>query len=103
MDVRIDGTLTGSEVTSSKGNPIPVDNHPEVTIHTRLICLGTDSPNSSIQDFTWTVVQEEGDTGMVTVSSYGTIKGTQAGTVTVKGTYKYNPNYQVYIRIQVVN
>ena len=106
MDVRMDGTLTGSEVTSGKGNSIPVDNHPEVTIHigyTRLICLGADSPNSSIQDFTWTVVQEEKDTGMVTVSSYGTIKGTQAGTITVKGTYKYNPNYQVSIRIQVVN
>lgn len=61
-----------------------------------------DSPSSNIQDYEWTVLQEEGDTGVVTVSSYGTMTGTQEGYVTVKGIYKYNPNYQAYIRIQVV-
>ena len=105
MDVRIGGTISGTEVTSGKGNAIPVSTNPEVSIHrgyTRLICLGEDSPTTSVQDFNWQVIRETDDTGMVTVSSFGTITGTQEGYVTIKGTYKYNPNYTIYIRIQVI-
>lgn len=104
FDIREDGTISGTEVTSGLGNVIEVAQFPDVTIHkgyTRLICLGDDSPNSSIQSFTWTAYQEEGDNGMVTVSSFGTIQGTVSGWVTVKGVYKYNSNYEVYIRIYV--
>lgn len=106
MDVRTEGTISGTEITSGKGEAIPIGVNPEVTIHqgyTRLICLGNDSPSSNIQDYEWTVLQEEGDTGMVTVSSYGTMTGTQEGYVTVKGIYKYNPNYQVSICVQILN
>lgn len=104
FDIREDGTISGTEVTSGLVNVIEVAQFPDVTIHkgyTRLICLGDDSPNSSIQAFTWTAYQEEGDNGMVTVSSFGTIQGTVSGWVTVKGVYKYNSNYEVYIRIYV--
>lgn len=105
MDVREGGVISGTEVTSGKGNVIPISENPSVTIHrgyTRLICLGDDSPNSSVQDFTWTTYQEEGNTGMVTVSSYGTITGTQSGYVTVIGSYKFNPQYRVEILIYVI-
>ncbi|MCM1259531.1 MAG: Ig-like domain-containing protein [Prevotella sp.] len=106
MDVRIGGTISGTEVTSGKGQAIPVGINPEVTIHrgyTRLICLGEDSPTTSVQDFEWQVIRQlPNDTGMVTVSSFGTITGTQEGFVTIKGTYKYNPNYTIYIRIEVI-
>lgn len=106
MDVRIGGTISGTEVTSGKGNAIPVGVNPEVTIHrgyTRLICLGEDSPTTSVQDFNWEVMRQlPSDTGMVSVSSFGTVTATQEGFVTIKGTYKYNPNYIVYIRVQVI-
>lgn len=105
MDVRIGGTISGTEVKSGKGNAILVATNPEVSIHrgyTRLICLGEDSPTTSVQDFNWQVIRETDDTGMVTVSSFGTITGTQEGYVTIKGKYKYNPNYIIYIRIQVI-
>ena len=105
MDVRVGGTISGTEVTSGKGSAIAVYSSPSVSIHrgyTRLICLGDDSPNSSVQAFTWTAYREYNtDTGMVTVSQFGTITGTTSGWVTVKGVYKYNPNYEVYIRIYV--
>ena len=105
FDVREGGTISGTEVTSGLGNSINVTNNPYVNIHkgyTRLICLGDDSPNSSVQAFNWTAYREfETDTGMVTVSQYGTITGTTSGWVTIKGTYKYNENYIVYIRIYV--
>ena len=105
MDVRVGGTISGTEVTSGKGSAIAVSSSPSVSIHkgyTRLICLGDDSPNSSVQAFTWTAYREHNtDTGMVTVSQFGTITGTTSGWVTVKGVYKYNPNYEVYIRIYV--
>lgn len=105
FDVREGGTTSGTEVTSGLGSKIYVSHSPAVTIHkqyTRLICLGNDSPNSSVQTFTWTAYQEyDTDTGMVTVSQYGTITGTSSGWLTIKGVYKYNSNYEVYIRIYV--
>ena len=62
-----------------------------------------DSPTSSIQDFSWTSYQEfDTDEGIATVSKYGTITGRYVGSLTVKGVYKYNPNYVVYIRITVI-
>ncbi|MBR2138088.1 MAG: leucine-rich repeat protein, partial [Bacilli bacterium] len=105
FDVREGGTTSGTEVTSGLGEKISITEDPCVSIHkgyTRLICLGEDSPNSSVQAFTWTAYREHNtDTGMVTVSQFGTITGTTSGWVTVKGVYKYNPNYEVYIRIYV--
>ncbi len=106
MDIRTGGTVSGTEVTSGKGSVINVGESPVVTIHTgytRLICLGNDSPTSSIQDFSWTSYQEfDTDEGIATVSKYGTITGRYVGSLTVKGVYKYNPNYVVYIRITVI-
>lgn len=104
FDVRLGEINAGTEVTSGKGSVILVSNNPSVTIHllnTRYICLGTDSPNSSVQTFNWTVYREEGNTGMVSVSQYGTITGTNVGWVTVEGTYKYNSRYKVKFRIYV--
>lgn len=105
FDVRTGGTIAGTEVTSGKGDAISVASNPDVSIHvtyTRLICLGSDSPNSSVQAFNWTAYREyDTDTGMVNVSQYGTITGTTSGWVTIEGTYKYNSRYKVKIRIYV--
>lgn len=104
FDVRTGGTISGTEVTSGKGAAISVSYNPYVSIHvtyTRLICLGSDSPNSSIQSFNWRAYREEDDTGMVNVSQFGTITGVTSGWVTVEGTYKYNSRYKIKIRIYV--
>lgn len=99
------GTISGSEVTSGNGCVVSISENPTIQIHrgyNRLICLGDDSPNPSIQAFDWRVIREEGDTGMVNVSSYGTITATTYGRVIVEGTYKYNTRYKVRIVINVV-
>lgn len=104
FDVRTGGTISGTEVTSGKGAAISVSYNPYVSIHvtyTRLICLGSDSPNSSVQSFNWRAYREEDDTGMVNVSQFGTITGVTSGWVTVEGTYKYNSRYKIKIRIYV--
>lgn len=105
FDVRTGGTIAGTEVTSGKGDAISVASNPYVSIHvtyTRLICLGSDSPNSSVQAFNWRAYREyDTDTGMVNVSQFGTITGTTTGWVTIEGTYKYNSRYKVKIRIYV--
>lgn len=101
MDVRVDGTISGTEVTSGSGSIIEVSSSPYVTIHlgnTRLICLGSDSPSSSIQDFEWS----SGDTSIATVSSFGTINALEVGSVVIYGKYKYNQNYRVRIDIEVL-
>lgn len=111
MDCRVGGTESGTEVTSGKGEKIQItqaslNENFIVNIHnayTRLICLGSESPNSSVQAFNWQVLREfPTDTGMVTVSQFGTIKGITNGYVTVIGTYKYNSRFKVKIRIQVL-
>lgn len=105
FDVRVGGTTSGTEVTSGIGTPIAVSISPSVCIHmsySRLICLGSDSPNSSVQAFNWTAYNEfTTDTGMVNVSQFGTIIGTTNGWVTIEGTYKYNSRCKVKIRIYV--
>lgn len=101
MDVRVGGTTSGTEVTSGLGDVIPVGVNPEVTIHrgyNRLICLGSDSPSASIQDFTWT----SSNTNIATVSAYGTVGGVSSGTVVITGVYKYNQNYMVVIEITII-
>ncbi|OLA10820.1 MAG: hypothetical protein BHW12_01055 [Coprobacillus sp. 28_7] len=101
MDVRVDGTISGTEVTSGSGSIIEVSSSTYVTIHlgnTRLICLGSDSPSSSIQDFEWS----SGDTSIATVSSFGTINALEVGSVVIYGKYKYNQNYRVRIDIEVL-
>lgn len=106
FDVRTGGTTSGTEVTGDKGSVIPVSDNPYVSIHisyTRLICLGSDSPNSSVQAFNWTVYRENDDKGMVNVSQFGTITGITSGWVTVEGTYKYNSRYKVKFKIYVEN
>lgn len=102
MDVRVGGTTSGTEVSSGKGNAIVVSENPQVTIHsgyTRLICLGDDSPTTSIQDFIWTSI----DPNIASVSSFGTITANKTGTVTITGTYKYNPYYKVVISVEVIS
>ncbi len=104
FDVRTGGTISGTEVTSGKGAAISVGYNPYVSIHvtyTRLICLGSDSPNSSVQSFNWRAYREGDDTGMVNVSQFGTITGVTSGWVTIEGTYKYNSRYKINIRIYV--
>lgn len=104
MDVRGDGSY-GTEVQYNLGNVINVSYLPGVTIHvgyTRLICLGHDSPSSTIQHFNWTLDRKEGETGNVTVSQYGTVTATRTGTITIKGTYRYNTRFVVYITITVI-
>lgn len=106
FDVRIGGTISGTEVTGDKGSVIPISVNPYVSIHisyTRLICLGSDSPNSSVQSFNWTVYREGDDKGMVNVSQFGTVTGITSGWVTVEGTYKYNSRYKVKFKIYVEN
>lgn len=100
------GTRSGTEVTSGLGNPIDIAISPYVKIHigyTRLICLGNDSPNASVQAFDWIAYNVMGTSqGMVTVSQFGTITGTVSGWVTIRGTYKYNTKYIVIITILVI-
>ncbi|MGI6710372.1 MAG: Ig-like domain-containing protein [Bacilli bacterium] len=103
MDVRIGGTISGTEVTSGLGVPIQVSENPDVSIHvgkTRLICLGEDSPSSSIQDFTWNT----SDASVASVSVYGTIIANSASSnkVIITGIYKYNQYFRVYIEIKVI-
>lgn len=101
MDVRTGGTISGTEVTSGLGSQIFVSNNPQVTMHkqkTRLICLGEDSPTTSIQDFIWTT----SDSTIATVSTFGTVTAHKVGVVTITGVYKYNSNYKVVIEIEVV-
>ena len=101
MDVRVGGTISGTEVTSGSGIVIPVSYNPEVTIHrnkTRLICLGDDSPSTSIQDFAW----ESSNSSIASVSSFGTITANITGEVIITGTYKYNSYYKVIILVKVV-
>lgn len=101
MDVREDGTISGTEVTSGLGNVINVSYNPTVTIHTsrtRLICLGLDSPTSSIQDYTWTSSNDY----YAQVSSFGTIFANHSGAVTISGINKYNSRYRVSITITII-
>ncbi len=104
MDVRGDGT-TGTEVSQNGGSKIDIGYMPEVTItkgYTRYICLGTDSPSNIIQHFTWSVSRQNGETGNASVSQYGTITAISEGYIIIKGVYKYNPQYEIYITIKVV-
>ncbi len=104
MDVRGDGT-TGTEVSQNGGSKIEIGYMPEVTItkgYTRYICLGADSPSNIIQHFTWSVNRQTGETGNASVSQYGTITAISEGYITIKGVYKYNPQYEIYITIKVV-
>ncbi|MFA6662116.1 MAG: hypothetical protein WCS56_03670, partial [Bacilli bacterium] len=106
MDVREGGVTTGTEVSTGKGTVIPVSFNPNVLMHknyTRLICLGSDSPSSSIQNFIWSKDRQTGETGNITVSQYGTITAKTEGTITIKGIYKYNSKYVVTIVIDVEN
>ncbi len=101
MDVRETSPITGNEVTTGKGYPIPVSTSPTVVIHksnTRLICLGNDSPSKIIQDFTWTSL----DPSVAVVSQYGTITGYHSGETKILGVYKYNPRFKVEIILVVV-
>lgn len=105
MDVRVSGTLTGTEVSSGMGSAIDASINPTVTMHrgyTRLICLDDDSPNSSVQAFNWSVVNVAENTGMVSVSEFGTITAERSGTVVIEGTYKYNSRFKVRIVITVL-
>ena len=102
MDVRIGGTTCGTEVASGSGMAIEVANNPKVAMHvgkTRLICLGDDSPSTSIQDFVW----KSSDSSLAAVSSYGTITAKKTGKITITGTYKYNPYYKVVIVIDIID
>lgn len=102
MDVRVGGTTSGTEVTTGLGNEIPVSFNPLVTMHiskTRLICLGSDSPTTSIQDFIWS----SSDLNIASVSIFGTITSHRVGNVTIYGVYKYNNNFRVSIEINVIN
>lgn len=104
MDVRDSGDQ-GTEVTKKNENVIPINVLPDVTVHigyTRLICLGDDSPTNMIQHFIWSTTNDDDDTGEATVSQFGTITGKKAGYVTIKGVYKYNRKYVIYISIQVI-
>lgn len=103
MDVRGDGSQ-GTEVTVLHESPISIGVMPDVEIHkgyTRYICLGSDSPSNIIQHFTWSIDRQDGETGNATVSQYGVIKGTTEGYITIKGVYKYNPRYVIYITVKV--
>lgn len=103
MDVRGDGSQ-GTEVTELQESSINVGVMPSVEIHkgyTRYICLGSDSPSNIIQHFTWSIDRQDGETGNATVSQYGVIKGTTEGYITIKGVYKYNPRYVIYITVKV--
>ena len=95
------GTISGTEVTSGSGVAIDVSESPYVTMHvdnTRLICLGDDSPSTSIQDFTWI----SSDTNKATVSAFGTITAKGVGIVVITGEYKYNSYYKVFIEVEVI-
>lgn len=103
MDCRTGGTISGTEVTSGLGETIPISNNNSiVTIHknkTRLICVGSDSPTTSVQDFNWST----SDSSIATVSAYGTIIAkSQLGTITITGIYKYNNYYKIIITIKVI-
>ena len=105
MDVR-DGGIVGTEITSGKGMMIPVSVNPVVTIHVgynRLICLGDDSPNSSLQSFSWSVINSDGTLPPVRVSQYGTITGLSTGTAVIRGIYRYNQRFIIEINITVLN
>ena len=103
MDVRGDGT-TGTEVRLNEGSAIEISYMPEVTIgkgYTRYICLGSDSPSNIIQHFNWSIARQPNEIGNASVSQYGTITATSEGYITIKGVYKYNAQYEIYIRIKV--
>lgn len=105
MDVR-EGGIVGTEITSGKGMIIPVSANPIVTIHVgynRLICLGDDSPNSSLQSFSWSVVNSTGILSPVRVSQYGTITGLSAGAAVIRGIYRYNRRFIIEINITVLS
>ena len=104
MDVRGDGSQ-GTEVTVLHESQISIGVMPDVEIHkgyTRYICLGSDSPSNIIQNFTWSIDRKDGETGNATVSQYGVIKGITEGDITIKGVYKYNPRYIIYITVKIV-
>lgn len=103
MDVRGDGS-TGTEVSLNNGSEIEIAYMPEVIIgkgYTRYICLGSDSPSNIIQHFNWTIARQTNEIGNASVSQYGTITAISEGYITVKGVYKYNAQYEIYIRIKV--
>lgn len=105
MDVRVGGTTEGTEVTNHLGEPILVSIEAYVSIHvgyTRLLCLGNDSPSPSIQHFDWAITPQSGETGLVNVSTFGTITGVTSGEITIKGTYRYNTRFVVEIKIYVL-
>ena len=105
LDCRANGVSAGTEVTSGKGERIPIDQYSVETVfsihrnHTRLICIGSDSPTSYLQDFLW----ESSDSSKVYVSSYGTIMGINPtdgdNYVTITGIYKYNSRYRIQLKI----
>ena len=104
MDVR-DNNLVGTEVSSGLGNIINVSYMPAVSIHTgytRLITLGDDGLSQVIRHYDWSIDRKTGETGQGEVSSYGTIYAIVGGTLTIKGVYKYNPRYVIYITVEFI-
>ena len=75
----------------------------KVSIHvdTQTSCL-EDSPSPSIQHFDWAITPQSGETGLVNVSTFGTITGVTSGEITIKGTYRYNTRFVVEIKIYVL-
>lgn len=65
--------------------------------YTRIISLMSDAPSTILQNYNWT----SSDSSIAYVSSYGTIIGKGAGTVTITGVYKYNARYVTTITIVV--
>lgn len=105
LDCRMNGITSGTEVTSGKGNIIPISQYNAdviLSVHqncTRLICIGSDSPNSYLQDFLW----QSSDESKIYVSLYGTITGIsptdEDNYVTITGVYKYNPRYKIQLKM----
>lgn len=105
LDCRGNASPSGTEVISGKGEIIPVNQYNSDTIlsvhqnHTRLICIGTDSPASYLQDFLW----KSSDDSKVSVTSFGTIIGMnptdEDDYVVITGIYKYNLRYRVQLKI----
>ncbi len=84
----------GTEVTELGGQPEARVLHEG---YTRFITFVKNNPTESYQDYIWTSSNPD----VASVSIYGTITAISAGTTTITGVYKNNPNFVAEMEIRV--
>lgn len=63
--------------------------------------LDNNAPSTYIQNYIWTIINENGESNIITIDKWGKIATLSKGVVYVRGQYKFNSNITILIKIRV--